>query len=255
MLRDIFPRRSRQGKGPATGAGERIYAIGDIHGRADLFRKLLRNILMDGRSRERISTQIILLGDLVDRGPDSREVLKLARRFQSDMEAFVVLGGNHEQMLLESAGGHGTMQNVWLDNGGLATLKSFGIDVDAARAASPLEFAKMLHRNIGRSTLTWLRELPHSYRSGDYFFCHAGVRPGVAIEQQRNEDLLWIRSDFLDSDADHGAIVVHGHSEGHLIEEEPNRINLDTAAYRTGCLSAIGLEGENRWFLQASDRD
>lgn len=235
-----------------TASGERIYAIGDIHGRADLFLSLLRAIKKDSALRGNFSTRIILLGDLIDKGPSSKDVLELVQRFQHQFEAFVVLTGNHEEMLVQSAMGNGTVQNLWFENGGLATLKSYGVDAAQILTLSPVERGKLIHKAVGKKTLTWLSQLPMSYRSGDYFFCHAGIRPGRALHRQDREDLLWIRDDFLDSQEHHGAVIVHGHSEGLQVEALRNRINIDTAAYRTGVLTALGLENDCRWFLEAT---
>ncbi len=250
-LRKIWLNRSKHAVG--TQAGERIYAIGDVHGRADLFQSLLKIIQADGKQRGQISTRIIMLGDLIDRGKSSKQVLELVRHFEGKIEGFVVLAGNHEEMLIESARGNGTVQNLWLDNGGIATLGSFGVDVKDLRDKEPSQIGECITKAIGEDTLAWINGLPTTFRSGDYLFCHAGIRPGVPIRKQKREDLLWIRDEFLDSTEEFGIVVVHGHTETLNVEELPNRINIDTAAYRTGCLTALALEGEDRWLLQAID--
>lgn len=248
MIRHLFRRKA---KSAVTHAGERVYAVGDIHGRIDLFRSILKQIQIDGQERGPNSTRIVLLGDLIDRGPSSRQVLELVLHLHRSSEGFVVLSGNHEEMLLESCAGNGTMQNLWLDCGGMETLRSYGIERAMLRGLRPAELGELITRTIGRPTLEWISALPLTFRSGDYFFCHAGVRPGVALDEQRREDLLWIRDEFLDSSADHGAMIVHGHSEQSRIEVENNRINIDTAAYRTNVLSALAVEGKERWFVEA----
>jgi serine/threonine protein phosphatase 1 len=156
-------------------------------------------------------------------------------------------------LLLASADGNAMAQRVWLDNGGDATLRSFGIECELFEASAAEERARMIHRQIGQGVLGWLRSLPLFYRTGDYYFCHAGVRPGVPLETQQREDLLWIRDEFLGSRAWHGAMVVHGHSEADAVEEVLNRINVDTGAYRTDILTAIGLEGTSRWFISTEE--
>ena len=103
-------------------------------------------------------------------------------------------------------------------------------------------------------TLAWLKALPLVYELGSYFFCHAGVRPGVPLKKQRREDLLWIRREFLDSSRSHGAVIVHGHSEMDEIQVARNRISVDTAAYRSGELTAVGLQGPFRWFISTTQR-
>jgi serine/threonine protein phosphatase 1 len=165
----------------------------------------------------------------------------------------LLLCGNHEELLLASAGGNEMAQRVWLGNGGDATLRSFGIAPELFAASAADERADMIHEHVGQDVLDWLRSLPLFYRSGDYYFCHAGVRPGVPLDAQQREDLLWIRDEFLVSRAWHGAVVVHGHSEADAVEEVDNRINVDTGAYRTDILTAIGLEGTARWFISTEE--
>jgi len=232
---------------PATAPGERVYAIGDVHGRLDLLRELVALIERDVRSRAECATRLVFLGDLIDRGPCSSQLLELARRSVENSDRVTVLLGNHEDLLLESAYGNAAAQRAWMQNGGDATLRSFGIDPAGLAGASADEFADTLFKVVGDRTIAWLDSLPLWLESGDYFFCHAGVRPKVPLERQRKQDLLWIRKKFLDSKADHGAVIVHGHSEVGEIAVHPNRINIDTAAYRTGRLSAVGLEATLQW--------
>jgi serine/threonine protein phosphatase 1 len=116
------------------------------------------------------------------------------------------------------------------------------------RAPAP-EIAKTIVDAVGEAVLAWLETLPLTYQSGDYFFCHAGIRPGVPLSLQRREDLLWIRDEFLESKRDHGAVIVHGHCESDEVIIRRNRIGVDTAAYRTGRLSAVGLHGTEQWML------
>lgn len=238
---------------PATALDERIYAIGDVHGRMDLFAKLLGQIHKDGKRRESRPSTIVILGDMIDRGPCSREMLELVQRHQQLSGAIVALRGNHEDMLLKSVEGNALMQRVWLANGGCATLRSYGVNVLQLANLSTAERANVMAEAIGEKTLAWLRQLPLTYRSGDYFFCHAGVRPGVALAKQRPQDLMWIRDEFLSSERDHGAVVVHGHSEATRAGDFGNRINVDTGAHTTGVLSAVGLEGKSRWFLATEE--
>jgi serine/threonine protein phosphatase 1 len=243
----------RRFKLPSTAPGERIYAVGDLHGRLDLLQDLLKQLELDAADRESASTTLLFLGDIIDRGPQSRQLVELIRRSQANGEGVVLLCGNHEELLLASAAGNAMAQNVWLANGGDATLRSFGTAPELFAAGSPQERGTMIRQNVGGAVLDWLRSLPLCYRSGDYYFCHAGVRPGVSLEAQERADLLWIRDEFLVSKAWHGAVVVHGHSEADTVEEIHNRINIDTGAYRTGILTAMGLEGTSRWFISTED--
>ena len=240
---------------PVTANGERVYAVGDLHGRLDLFRRLIGQLEADVGERGSRRTRIILLGDLIDRGPQSRELLEMARRMQLlNSDRFVVLCGNHEEMLLASADGNSAAQRLWLENGGDATLMSYGVEPAEFIRLTPEQRGGLLWRAVGADTLVWLEALPIFARSADYFFCHAGVRPGVPLDKQRRADLLWIRGDFLSSNRPHGAIVVHGHSETDEIEIKNNRINIDTAAYRSGRLTAVALEGSYRWFVSTTCR-
>lgn len=237
----------------STVACDRVYAVGDVHGRFDLFRHLLNQLEADAFSQATRPSRIILLGDLIDRGPQSSQMLEFARAMQRQNRGrVVVLCGNHEDMLLASADGNADAQRLWLANGGDATLQSYGLDLSAFVRLSPEERGWALRDAVGLETLRWLRALPSAYRLGDYFFCHAGVRPGIALDEQRRQDLLWIRQEFLHSPDFHGAIIVHGHSERHEVEVRPNRINVDTSAYRSGELTAVGLQGPYRWFISTS---
>jgi serine/threonine protein phosphatase 1 len=137
-----------------------------------------------------------------------------------------------------------------LRNGGAQTLRSFGIAPEQLIALGPSDRGRAIVDAIGGATIDWMRALPTRFVSGDYFFCHAGIRPGTALDQQKERDLLWIGEEFIRNTADHGAVIVHGHTEAREPEIHSNRINVDTGAYRTGRLSAIGLEGTARWALQ-----
>ena len=238
---------------PATSQGTRVYAVGDIHGRLDLFQQLLRQLEADVGSRGSRPTRIVLLGDLIDRGPHSREVLELARLIQRNNQGrVVVLCGNHEELLLASADGHADAQRLWLECGGDATLRNYGLDPVEFVKLSPEKRAFTLQKHVGPDMLCWLAGLPTYWRNGDYFFCHAGVRPGVPLENQRREDLLWIRREFLESQSHHGAVIVHGHCEVGDVDVRTNRIGVDTGAYRSGELTAVGLQDAFRWFVSTT---
>ena len=235
---------------PATAPGERIYAIGDVHGRFDLLHQLMKLIEDDARSRGECATRLVFLGDLIDRGPCSRQLLELVRRAHQELDGVTVLLGNHEDLLLESAYGSASAQRAWLQNGGDATLRSFGIDPCELAKASSDEMAETLFKVIGDRAIAWLDSLPLCFQSGDYFFCHAGIRPKISLEKQQRMDLLWIRTKFLESRRYHGAVIVHGHSEVGEIAFHHNHINVDTAAYRTGVLTAVGLQSTEQWSIQ-----
>ena len=177
---------------PKPADGERLYAIGDLHGRLHLFRALIKQLETDAAGRGRITTRIIALGAIsIDRGPHSRDLLGLIKRTQlQNGDRFVVLCGNHEEMLLASADGNASAQRLWLENGGDATLRSYGLDPAEFVELTPEQRGGALWRAMGAEMLVWLAGLPAHFRSGDYFFCHAGIRPGISLDKQRREDLL-----------------------------------------------------------------
>lgn len=170
--------------------------------------------------------------------------------WQERCAALEVLLGNHEASMLAALSGEPRWLDAWLGFGGRETLISYGVPAGLLDIGTPGEIAEAMLHHIPDAHRRWLDGLPLSLSSGDYFFAHAGVRPGVALDAQDPEDLLWIRGDFLSSRADLGAVVIHGHSVRPQVEEKPNRIGIDTGAYATGKLTAIGLEGTERWFLQ-----
>jgi serine/threonine protein phosphatase 1 len=250
-LSSLLRPRSRR---PATAPGERIYAIGDVHGCLHLLSELLDRIAEhDAKLRPAESTSVLLLGDVVDRGPDSAGVLGFVRERQLAGDDLVMLLGNHEELLLRSAEGDPDMLRAWMRLGGRDTLRSFGVE-EVPEGARTAELAQLVARAVPHRWAEWLRDLPLTARSGDYFFCHAGIRPGVPLKRQTRRDLLWIREDFMDDTRDHGAVIVHGHTIVPRVEMLANRINLDTGAYRTGVLSALYLEGTTQALIQTGAR-
>ena len=234
---------------PSVPEGLRIYAIGDVHGRLDLLDRLLEKIDHDA-SRGRDQTAVrVFLGDYVDRGPDSAGVLaKLLEIQQHDPHA-VFLRGNHEQMLLDFLNdAHCYPQ--WCQLGGEQTLLSYGV-------TPPLfdenEALKNVHeafvRALPKQHLTFLNATKYTHVEGDYLFVHAGIRPHVQLNEQDPRDLMWIRENFLSSSSKFEKMVVHGHSGKKSPVVRPNRIGIDTQAYRTGTLTALVLEGMKRRFI------
>jgi serine/threonine protein phosphatase 1 len=211
------------------------YAVGDIHGCHDLLVRLLDRIHRDAERRGG-AARMVFLGDYIDRGPDSRAVIAtLMAGPQRGGDEWICLLGNHEDVML-AAPGAPDLNAVWLREGGLTTLASYGgVIPDDVRA--------------------WCAARPVSFDDGERLFVHAGVRPGVPLAGQSRRDLIWIRGEFLDSDADHGRLIVHGHTpdlDGPTVRR--NRINLDTGVYITGVLTAAVFAEGRVDFLQ-SHRD
>lgn len=238
-------------KEPRLPAGHRLYAVGDIHGRDDLLQQLLDLIEADHRSRGQARVTIVFLGDLIDRGPSSAEVIERLRTYRPEGARLVFLSGNHEEVLLRIVGGDARLVSDWLRFGGKECLRSYGVDPDRLRAMSPQRMTAAVREAIPRAHIDFLRSFDDTFRAGDYLFVHAGVRPGIPLDEQSRTDLRWIREPFLGDRSDHGFLVVHGHTIREVVEQHPNRIGIDTGAYRHGVLTAIGIEGRDRWFIQA----
>lgn len=237
---NLLSQRSRR---PSTRKGERVYAIGDIHGRHDLFDRLVAAIVRhwEVSPRNFARVELVLLGDIIDRGPDSGMCLELAYNLVTRSRVRL-LRGNHEDLLLKSITGHPTAQRIWLDNGGRAFLADFGIDPPRLDEDS-IDFGQRIAAAVPAHYITMLEQACLTFRSGDYLFVHAGIRPGVRLNRQDEQDLLFIRDEFTQSDRDHGVVVVHGHSIVDNVEVHHNRIAIDTGAYASGRLSCICLDG------------
>lgn len=230
--------------------GERVYAVGDVHGCADQFEALLAAIDADDAARGPADTTLVLLGDLVDRGPDTRGVVERAMRLTASPR-FALLKGNHEEMLLRAATGHRPSLQLFNRYGGRETLISYGVDPAAYDEASFEELEALIVGAVPAAHRAFLDAGRPHLTIGDYLFVHAGIRPGVPLAEQVGADLRWIRDPFLGHRGPHGSMVVHGHTITAEPDVQPNRIGIDTGAYAGGLLTAIGLEGEERWFLTA----
>ncbi len=234
--------------------GARLYAIGDIHGRLDLLESLLGLIEGDQKGRAELPVTLIFLGDYIDRGPDSKGVVDRLIRGFSPACTPVFLKGNHEALLLSFLKDPFSGLN-WLRNGGDAALLSYGVGRETRQIAfgdgpsGLAEAQRQFEAVLPEDHLRFYEGLKPFYRCGDYFFAHAGVRPNVPLDQQSEDDLIWIRKEFLKSTEDFGAVVVHGHTPMRNPEDLQNRVGLDTFAFRTGKLTAAGFEGTERWFL------
>lgn len=236
---------------PAVPPGERIYAVGDIHGRADLFAALIEAVEADDAARDEAQSTVILLGDLVDRGPDSAGVIALARAWNVRRQLRCI-AGNHEEMFLESLTDIAVLRH-FLRFGGRETLLSYPIDPVQYAQAELEECQAMILAAVPAEDFAFLRTMEDQIAVGDYLFVHAGIRPDVALPDQRTADLRWIREPFLSHREPFGPVVVHGHTITKKAEFHPNRIAVDTGAYQSGRLTALGLEGTARWLVTASD--
>ncbi len=236
---------------PTVPAGRRLYAIGDIHGRADLLRDLHGLILSDAAGAPAAHKSIIYVGDYVDRGIESRRVIDMI--LEGPLASFecIHLLGNHEKAMMDF------LDDIeigpdWLSFGGAATLYSYGVGLNSGGDSQErfLAIQANLRQRLPASHLEFLRSLKLMHVEGDYCFVHAGIRPGINLDRQQEYDLLWIRDEFLMSSKDHGKVVVHGHSISRSPQVRPNRIGIDTGAFASGRLTCLVLDGTSQSFLQ-----
>ena len=252
MILSIFrkkPRAQSEVSIARIPAGQRVYAIGDIHGRDDLFADLLALISADDAARPPALTTLILLGDLMDRGPESKQVIDRAIAQKGQWAGFRWLIGNHEEVMLRALGGDPKLVRYFVRIGGGPTIQSYGIDGQDYADASFEDLAEQWPALVPPEHAAFLAAGEDQIAIGDYLFVHAGVRPGVSLDDQAVSDLRWIRDEFLDDARDHGAMIVHGHTIADDVQERGNRIGIDTGAYASGKLTAIGLEDDQRWYL------
>lgn len=238
---------------PAIPAGQRVYAVGDVHGRADLFAALAAAIDADDGNRGAADSLVVLLGDLVDRGPDSAGVVRQAREWQQ-RRPLRALMGNHEEMFLDSFTREDVLRQ-FLRYGGRETILSYPVDPDTYREATHAQTQDLMRAAIPEADLAFIRAMEDMIRIGDYLFVHAGIRPGVPLPEQRTGDLRWIREPFCTSREDMGLTVVYGHTIYEQPDLAPSRIGIDTGAYASGRLTAVGLEGTSRWLIEAREAD
>lgn len=266
----------------ATSPGTVVYAVGDIHGRIDLLDQLIEGILADSRERGAVRRALTFLGDYVNRGPACRAVVERLLALRPDGFETRFLMGNVEQAMLRYLDGEMAIAINWIEYGGIETAAAYGVGTpprrwdeksldamrwmdgyqDAYGATMPPEAAELPALEKTRADLlaamppehlSFFRNLEVKWRDGDYCFVHAGIAPGRPIEEQHDRDCLWIRRRFLDSELDHGAIIVHGHSIAPEPQIRPNRIGIDTGAYKSGILTCLVLDGRTRGFLQTGE--
>lgn len=238
----------------SVGREKRVYAIGDVHGRADLLVDLLEAIHADHAARSAVPCEIILLGDLVDRGGQSAQVVNCAMEMAERGAPVRFLKGNHEEVFLAAAAGDRKATRFFCRIGGRETILSYGLSEADYTAMDFDDLAQWMLANIPREHVDFLENFEDMIEVGDYLFVHAGIRPDVPLDQQRTSDLRWIRDDFLDHrEPLSGKCVIHGHTITQDVDTRSSRIGIDTGAYKSGRLTAIGLEGTQRWFLSTGD--
>lgn len=233
---------SSGGPPPQVPAGTIVYAVGDLHGCRNLLEQMIEMIRADREMSDARRCVVIYVGDYIDRGPDSKGVidLLLSNPLGDEVES-VFLRGNHEDMItmMLDEPDSDDIAWKWEMNGGEETVHSYG----------GYEFSK-LRETMPDSHLEFINGLELYHIEGSYLFVHAGIQPGVPLEQQTKHDLTWIRYPFLESEENHGLFVVHGHTPVDEPEERPNRLCIDTGAFRSGVLTAVVLEEDRRRFLQ-----
>jgi len=251
----IFNRLFRSGgarTSPSLPSGTRVYTIGDVHGRLDLLGALAEAIERDDAARPAAQTTVVMLGDLVDRGPDSAGVIDFACKWAM-LRDLRFISGNHEEMFLSAFAEHGKFRG-FLRFGGIQTLASYGLD---AEEMIDMEFGEVVHRMkraVPKEDRQFMRSFETSIRMGDYLFVHAGINPSAPLDQQHPHDCRWIREPFLSYRGDLGCMVVHGHTVTEQAELRNHRIGIDTGAYESGVLTALRLEGAERRLFQTEER-
>lgn len=249
IARKLFFRDSA----PAGPKKHRAYVIGDIHGRIDLLDRLLSAIEAEIAKQPQARVSIVFLGDVIDRGPASAEVVERLRTLSIPGVTFHFVMGNHEEVMLRVIEGETELLRSWVRFGGAETLRSYGVEPRDLKRLSSEELAARLGEAIPLAHRRFLASFSDSIGFGDYLLVHAGIRPGIDVSEQSQTDLRWIREPFLEDTTDHGFVVVHGHTITSEVQVTPNRIAIDTGAYSTGTLTALAIDGKNRWLIQTSE--
>ncbi|WP_425229477.1 metallophosphoesterase family protein [Sphingomonas sp.] len=251
MIGKFLRSRRSLAPGSAIPAGQRVYAIGDVHGCLAELDRLLAQIDADDAARGPADTTLVFLGDLVDRGPDSARVVERVVQLTSDRADVHCLLGNHEEVFIGALSGDEKALRLFCRIGGHETALSYGMTALAYERADYGELAEALQRLVPAAHRSFLAGCEDMVAIGDYLFVHAGVAPDLPLDRQRPEDLRWIRARFLDHDRPLERTIVHGHTIAPEVEIRPHRIGIDTGAYQSGVLTALALEGQERWVLQS----
>ncbi|MBC2886518.1 metallophosphoesterase [Ochrobactrum sp. CM-21-5] len=232
--------------GPTT---TRLYAVGDVHGRLDLLQDLHGLIHADLDRRPAHDWRIIHLGDYVDRGPQSKEALDFLIEAASRDSRIISLLGNHDEGFVNYLA-TGDTAGIFALHGGPQTARSYGVDIDFSDIGDARHGHEMLVKAVPQAHIDFIRAMPRSLSFGDFFFCHAGINPAVPLDEQDPDDLIWIRTVFLRQTGLFEKVVIHGHTPQGAIDIQPNRVNLDTHAWKSGILSAIVIDGTDKRFIE-----
>jgi serine/threonine protein phosphatase 1 len=256
MLRRLFSALAAPpSPDPVIGAipdGQRVYAVGDIHGRLDLLDDLLIRIEADDEARPSSQTLLIFLGDLVDRGPSSAQVVDRLLNLSRSGRRARFLMGNHEEVFLRALGGDRNALPFFVRIGGKPTVLSYGIDEQTYRKADYQQLHSLMQAHVPAEHIAFLEAFEDMIVIGDYVFVHAGIQPRLPLAEQSPAALRWVREEFLSHPHPLEKIVVHGHTIADDVEETVNRIGLDTGAYASGKLTAMGFERDARWVIQTN---
>ena len=253
MISKLFKSRSvAKPTQPQVPPGRRVYAVGDIHGRADLLDELIALIEADERDRGAAETTLIFLGDIVDRGPASAAVIDRLRGLAHARPDVRFLLGNHEEIFLGALDGEPKALRLFCRIGGRETVLSYGMEAAEYERLDYEELVQRLETLVPDEHREFLRKFEDMIVIGDYAFVHAGVRPDAPLDRQRPSDLRWIRDPFLDHRNKLEKIIVHGHTMTDEVEYRNHRIGVDTGAYASGKLTALGLEGGETWQVQTT---
>ena len=253
-IRNLFGSKPPERRIARVPDGERWYVIGDIHGRKDLLKELKKAIEEDDASCGEAATTVVFLGDLVDRGPDSAGVIKLARKWGKERKVRY-LAGNHEEMFLEGFDDEEVLRH-FLKHGGRETVLSYGLKRKEYNKLKVTEVQKAMRKIVPQEDRDFLASFEDMIIVGDYVLVHAGINPARPIDGQKRKDMLWIRERFLRHEAPFSHVVIHGHTIFENVEDREHRIGIDTGAFRTGRLTAMVLEGDRRRIIQSvADED
>ncbi|MBN7763326.1 serine/threonine protein phosphatase [Nitratireductor aquibiodomus] len=235
----------------STPEGMRLYAVGDIHGRHDLLAAMHARLMEEILHDRPADWRIIYLGDYVDRGSNSRGVLEYLANLRESDPRVIALAGNHDVGFLDFLSNPDPF-GLFSCHGGFETALSYGVEIDLTSREAMEPGHAALVRAVPQRHRALLATLPYSVSFGDFFFCHAGIRPGVPLEDQTPDDLTWIRRAFHAHEGLHPKLIVHGHTPVRAPEICSNRINLDTGAWHTGRLTALKMEGREKVLIEAA---